>query len=125
MKWNMHEISIALQIVDIAAASIPPNMGKTRVEKVNLRIGKLAAVVPESLRFCFEMAAKDTPLQGAQLSIEELPGVAKCNDCGTKWTIRGLSFQCEKCQSGSIEIISGRELDIQSIEIAEGEDHVS
>jgi len=121
----MHEIGIALQIVDIAAASIPPNIGKARVEKVNLRIGKLAAVVPESLRFCFEMAAKDTPLQGALLNIEELPVVAKCNDCGIQWTIRGLLFRCEKCQSSSIEIISGRELDIQSIEIAEGEDHVS
>ena len=125
MKSNMHEIGIALQIVDIATASIPPNIGKTRVEKVNLRIGKLAAVVPESLRFCFEMAAKDTPLQGAQLSIEELPGVAKCNDCDTQWTIRGLSFRCGKCQSSSVEIISGRELDVQSIEIAEGEKYVS
>jgi hydrogenase nickel incorporation protein HypA/HybF len=121
----MHEIGIALQIVDIATASIPPNIGKTRVKKVNLRIGRLAAVVPESLRFCFKMAAKDTPLQGARLSIEELPVVAKCNDCETQWTISGLLFRCEKCQSSSIEILSGRELDIQSIEIEEGENHVS
>ena len=121
----MHEMGIALQIVEIATASLPPDLGEARVAAVNLKIGKLAAVVPESLRFCFEIAAKDTPLQGARLSIEELPGVAKCNGCGTQWTISGLSFRCKKCQSGSIEIISGRELDIQSIEIAEGENHVS
>ena len=121
----MHEMGIALQIIEIAEASIPTDMQGARIERVNLQIGKLAAVVPVSLLFCFEMAAKDTPLQGARLNIEELPGVAKCNDCGTQWIISGLSFRCEKCQSGSIEIISGRELDIQSIEIAEGENHVS
>ena len=90
-----------------------------RIEKVNLKIGKLAAVVPESLRFCFDVAVRDTALEGARLTIEELPVLAKCNDCNTQWTIDGPAFKCEKCDSGSLEIISGRELDIESIEIAE------
>jgi hydrogenase nickel incorporation protein HypA/HybF len=45
--------------------------------------------------------------------------VAKCKDCNTQWTISGPAFNCENCDSGSLEIISGRELDIESIEIAE------
>ena len=121
----MHEMGIALQIVEIATASIPSDCGNVRVAKVNLKIGKLAAVVPDSLRFCFDVAVKDTPLDGAKLAIEELPVVARCNECHTQWTIKGPAFKCENCDSGSLEIISGRELDIESIEIAEEDTHVS
>ena len=121
----MHEMGIALQIVEIATASIPPAAGPVKVEMINLKIGKLAAVVPESLRFCFEVAVKDTPLDGARLAIEELPVVARCNDCQTQWTINSPTFKCENCDSGSLEILSGRELDIESIEIAQEDEHVS
>ncbi|MFH2218576.1 MAG: hydrogenase maturation nickel metallochaperone HypA [Pseudomonadota bacterium] len=115
----MHEMGIAMQILEIATASIPEDMRNARVEKVNLRVGKLAAVVPESLRFCFEIAAKDTPLSGAVLDIEEVPVVAVCRECRTEWTITEPAFTCKKCKSGAIEIVSGRELDIESIEISD------
>ena len=121
----MHEMGIALQIAEIATASIPKDVGDVRVEKINLKIGKLAAVVPDSLRFCFDVAIKDTPLAGAELVIEELPVVARCKDCDTQWTISQPAFTCENCNSGSLEILSGRELDIESIEIAEEDRHVS
>ncbi|MBC8246485.1 MAG: hydrogenase maturation nickel metallochaperone HypA [Deltaproteobacteria bacterium] len=115
----MHEMGIAMQIVEIAASSIPAELNNTEVKKVNLNIGKLAAVVPDSLRFCFGIAAQDTALSGAELVINEVPVVARCNDCQNEWTITGPAFACEKCQSGSIEILSGRELNIESIEIAD------
>lgn len=121
----MHEMGIALQIIDIATASIPPDAGKVRIEKINLKIGKLAAVVPDSLRFCFEVAVKDTPLDGATLAITELPVVARCKDCGNQWTISNPAFSCENCHSGALEILSGRELDIESIEITPEDSHVS
>jgi len=121
----MHEMGIALQIIEIATASIPTNLAGARIEKVNLKIGKLAAVLPQSLRFCFDVAVKETPLEGAKLAIEELPVVARCKDCDMQWTISGPAFSCENCDGGSLEIISGRELDIESIEIAEENKHVS
>lgn len=116
----MHEMGIALQIIEIATASIPAELGSAKVEKVNLKIGKLAAVVADSLRFCFEIAARDTPLAGAELSIEETPVVARCKECRTQWTIDEPAFACRACGSGSLEILSGRELDIVSIEVAQG-----
>jgi len=115
----MHEMGIAMQIIEIATASIPDDMENVRVERVNLKVGKLAAVVPESLRFCFEIAAKDTPLSGAVLHIDEIPVVAVCRECRAEWTINEPAFRCKECESGSIDIISGRELDIESIEIAD------
>ena len=115
----MHEMGIALQIVEIATASLPLDLAAARVTKVNLRVGKLAAVVPESLRFCFSVAVKDSPLEDAILAIEEIPVVARCKDCDAQWTINEPVFVCKKCQSGSLEFLSGRELDIESIEVVE------
>lgn len=115
----MHEMGIAMQIVDIAVSSIPPEIKNPVVAKINLRIGKLTAVVPASLTFCFEIAAKDTPLDGARLVIEEAPIVARCKSCGHQWTITKPDFICESCQGGQVDILSGRELDIVSLELAE------
>jgi hydrogenase nickel incorporation protein HypA/HybF len=117
----MHEMGIAMQIIEIASASIPQDVPGVRVERVNLKIGKLAAVVPESLRFCFEIASRETPLAGSELHIDEIPVVARCKACQTEWVINGPVFTCAACNSGQIDILSGRELNIESIEIAEGE----
>jgi hydrogenase nickel incorporation protein HypA/HybF len=115
----MHEMGIAMQIIEIATASLPAGMENVKIEKVNLKIGKLAAVVPASLRFCFEIAARDTPLREADLHIEEVPVVVKCNNCHTQHVIDKAVFRCQKCNSGSVDIISGRELDVESIEVAQ------
>ncbi len=113
----MHEMGIALQILEIAQASIPGDLSRARVERVNLRIGRLTAVVPDSLRFCFEIAARETPLAGAELAIEEVPVTARCGGCGERWTIGEPVFLCRSCGGGDLEILSGRELDIVSIEV--------
>jgi hydrogenase nickel incorporation protein HypA/HybF len=115
----MHEMGVAMQIIQIATASIPADLKNVRVARVNLKVGKLAAIVPDSLRFCFEIAAQETPLAGADLFIEEVPVIARCNDCHTESTINGPDFVCQKCKSGSIQLVSGRELDIDSIEVAD------
>ena len=117
----MHEMGIAMQIVEIASASIPADIDDVRVERINLKVGKLTAVVPESLRFCFQIVAQETPCCDADLNIEEIPIIAKCNDCNIEWTISEPVFRCQECNSGSVEIISGRELDVNSIEIAHEE----
>ena len=117
----MHEMGIALQIIEIASASIPRSETPIQVEKVNLKVGKMAAIVSDSLRFCFDIAAKDSPLSGAVLHIEEVPVRARCKECNAEWTIDEPVFQCRQCSSGKLDIISGRELNIESIEIADEE----
>ena len=115
----MHEMGIAMQIVEIAIASIPDDLKNARIDRVNLKVGKLAAVVPESLHFCFQIATQDTPLYNSDLHIEEIPVVARCADCHVEWIVSEPVFRCQECSSGSVEIISGRELDIISIEVAD------
>jgi len=115
----MHEMGIALQIVEIAKSAIPKHMEDVAVESVNLRVGKLTAIVPESLRFCFNIVVKDTPLEGAVLKIEEIPITVKCRECGKTSTLKDANFSCRKCSSGQLEILSGRELVVSSIEMAQ------
>jgi hydrogenase nickel incorporation protein HypA/HybF len=114
----MHEMGIALEIIRIATESIPAELKGSRVERVHLQVGQLSAVVSESLRFCFDIVSKETALNGAALVIEEMPVVARCRDCEHTWTITGPVFICENCQGGRLDILSGRQLDIKSIEIA-------
>jgi hydrogenase nickel incorporation protein HypA/HybF len=116
----MHEMGIASEIVRIAVESIPREMSGSRVVRVHLKVGKLTAVVSESLRFCFEIVAKETPAEGAQLEIQEMAVVARCDGCDHQWEIENAAFSCPRCGSGAIEMLSGRELDIDSIELEEG-----
>ena len=112
-------MGLALEVIDIAEASIPKDLPDARVTKVFLTVGRLAAVVPESLRFCFQVASERTRLAGAELVIEQVAVNARCRQCDHAWSIDTPAFLCPACDSGDINIVSGRELDIRSIEIEE------
>ncbi len=117
----MHEMGIAMEIIKIAMASIPPDLKNGRVERVNLKVGKLTAIVPDSLRFCFDIVSKDTPLCDATIHIEEIPIVVRCSHCNDEYPIDEAIFTCRTCHSGAVSIVSGRELDIHSIEMVDAE----
>ncbi len=117
----MHEMGIALQIAEIAKSAIPETPEDIQIETVNLKVGKLTAIVPDSLRFCFEIVTKDTPLEGAKLNVEEVPIKAVCKECYAETTIEDADFSCGKCKSGKLDILSGRELTVSSIEVADPE----
>lgn len=112
-------MSIALQIIDIATTALPPERADLQVEAINLEIGKLTAVVPDSLRSCFAIASRDTPLAGAALHIDEIGVVVACRDCHAESEQQGFPFVCPECESVSVDLICGRELLVSSIEIAD------
>ncbi len=113
----MHEMGIAHQIIQIAVDAIPADMENCKINTVNVEIGTLSAIVPDSLSFCFELGAKDTPCDGAELSIEIIPAVMKCNDCNAKWAVDEIAFECQNCLSINIQIIKKCDIDIISIDI--------
>jgi len=90
-----------------------------RVERINLRVGKLNAVVPDALTFCFEVLTKGTQLEGTSLSISEVPIRGACSNCGAEFTIDEPWFFCPKCESRDVEMTSGQEITVESIEIAD------
>ena len=66
----MHELSITRNVVAIVSERAEGQ----RVTRVRLEIGRLTAVVPDSIRFCFDICAQGTPLAGAELEIVESAG---------------------------------------------------
>lgn len=121
----MHEMGIALQIVETARSAIPAEMKTARVEAIHLKIGRLAAVVPESLNLCMEVVTKGTPMEGCSIHIEEIPVAACCRDCAYQWEAEetGDAVEtlhcCPSCRSRNLEIISGRELNLVSLDLEE------
>ncbi len=115
----MHEMGIAQQLVTIALDAIPDDIENPRVEKLNLRIGKLAAVVEHSLSFCLEVITRDTPLEGAELVIEPVPVCLRCETCKHEWQTDTPSFGCPACKNGQVTMIAGREIEISSIELVD------
>lgn len=89
--------------------------GVGRVAAVNLKIGEVSGVVPESLRLCWQMLTEGGPAQGSVLNIETLPLMAVCNACGAEFRIEAPSFTCPECGGDEITVTQGREMTIQSI----------
>lgn len=111
----MHELSLIEGIIDIILAELPKH-SITKVENISLRIGEMRQVVPDALHFAFECLSKDTPLEGAELRIENVPIKSKCAQCGHEFVQKNWFGNCPKCQSTKIEIVSGKELEIAEFE---------
>lgn len=119
----MHELSICEGILEVADSALKSAaVRRPRVVRLNLRVGRLTAVVPDSLRFYFDLLTPGTSLEGASLEIEEVPILAHCSDCAASFEIDTPSFICPVCAGGLLEIVSGRELQLVSLETADEEE---
>jgi hydrogenase nickel incorporation protein HypA/HybF len=112
----MHEVSICESILDILREQAAEH-GKERITHVKLVIGEMAGVIEAAMSFSFEVVTKGTIADGAVLEMEFLPLTARCNDCGRDFRVEGYAFSCAHCDSPSIEIVSGRELMVEDIEL--------
>ncbi len=118
----MHELSIVSSIVDSVTESLGKYPG-ARVLEVRLRVGALAAVIEESLQFCFGIATERTALEGSRLVVNIVPVVVHCAACGVDGEIESLqSFHCPKCGAPAADLRQGRELEIEAIEIEDGQE---
>lgn len=115
----MHELSLAASIVESVTETAAAYPG-ARVREVRLRIGALAAVVEESLQFCWTLVTDDTPLAGSRLVVKTLPIVVHCAGCDADCELAGVqNFHCPRCGRIAADFRQGRELEIESIEIDE------
>jgi hydrogenase nickel incorporation protein HypA/HybF len=113
----MHELSIAMSIVDLAEEESQGH-GDRRVSAVHLRLGALAGVVKDALLSAYEIACQDTPLAGSQLVIEDVPGIVYCPACDAARPVRGAEwFCCSTCGVIASKIVQGKELELVSLEV--------
>ena|SRR5579863_126193 len=111
----MHELSLARAIVDTAVR----HAGGARVTAVRVRAGQLRQVVPESLTFYFTHVARETLCEGARLEVEAVPACLRCRDCEHEWQLEEAVFRCPCCAGTDVNVGSGEELEVDSIEIEE------
>ena len=109
----MHELAIAESVVDTVTQRLPG----AEVTCVRLEIGALSGVVPDSIRFCFDLATEGTPLAGAALEITEPPARCRCRACGAEFQPDTPIVLCP-CGSADVAVLAGEELKILSVQVA-------
>jgi hydrogenase nickel incorporation protein HypA/HybF len=114
----MHEIGIANSILEAVRQESDFRHG-ARVVKVGLRIGELAAVDPESLRFCFEALVSGTDLDPLALDLEFRPRCNRCQRCGKLFRVAEFPVTCPKCNCAETQFAGGDELEFAYMEIEE------
>jgi hydrogenase nickel incorporation protein HypA/HybF len=108
----MHELGITRNIVSIVAEH-----AKGRpVKRVVLEIGALAGVMTDAIEFCFDVVAKDTALEGANLEIRKIEARARCRSCQAEFAQETLFSPCG-CGSRNVERLTGEELNVKEYEL--------
>jgi hydrogenase nickel incorporation protein HypA/HybF len=110
----MHELSIAMSIVEIAEENAAM-AGVKSVSEIQIEVGNLSGVVDEALEFALEEAVKNTILKNAKRIVIKTPGKAKCLECNHEFDVDDVFTPCPKCSSFNNEIISGQELRVKSM----------
>ena len=117
-RASMHELALARSLTDMVHG-FAAEQGVDRVKKINVRLGALSAMT-RALHFCFGSASKGTACEGAVLNIEEIPLTVHCDTCNSIKTPSGrYNFRCPDCGMPTPKVVSGREMQLVSIELYE------
>lgn len=108
----MHELSITQSVVD----AVTERMCDARVRRIRLEVGRCSGLVPDAVRFCFELVAAGTTCEGATLEIDEPSGRATCRACGAGFDTADVLPLCP-CGSADVVVEGGQELRIREVEV--------
>lgn len=112
----MHELSIAMNIVEMAEEEAERR--NATIDAVHLELGPLSGVVADALLFSYELACSGTRLEGSRLVITEIPIEVFCPECKTQKILNSMQwFCCPECGTPTSEVIHGKELNITALEL--------
>jgi hydrogenase nickel incorporation protein HypA/HybF len=112
----MHELSIAMSIIEMALEEAQQR--EVVVEAVHLDLGPLSGVVADALLFSYEIACRDTPLEGSRLVIREVPVEVYCPACDAPKVLHSMQwFCCPTCGAPTSQVIQGKQLAITALEV--------
>jgi len=112
----MHELSIAMNIIDIATEQAETN-NLSVIDEIEIEIGTLSGVEIDALKFAMEIATKRTILENSKTIITEIPGQAHCLNCSTEFVTDSFFAQCPECKQFNFQIIHGQELRVKSLNV--------
>jgi hydrogenase nickel incorporation protein HypA/HybF len=115
----MHELGIASAVLEAVQAEMAKH-DDARPTRIGMRIGELAAVNAEALRFAFDVLTRDTPYGGMLLEIEMCPLRYRCGNCGNTFSSKDFSSACPECNSLDTTLAGGDELDLAFLEMENG-----
>lgn len=113
---NMHEVSIMTSAMKIITEKAYEN-NASKVKNITIKIGELSGAMPEALKFAFGVVSKGTIAEGAVFNIERVKATAECNDCKYIFEINHFNKLCPKCEKFSNNILTGYELNIDTMEV--------
>jgi len=114
----MHELGIAEEILNaIRRESALPDGAVVR--RAGLRVGELAGVDVEALRFSFEAIVRDTEFESIHLDIKVCPHCRRCSQCRREFAVKDYDLKCPECRSEQSDCIGGDELDLAYLEVEE------
>jgi hydrogenase nickel incorporation protein HypA/HybF len=108
----VHELALMEGVLD----AVRERLGERRVSRIRLRVGRLVAVDPRAMRFCFDVCAEGSAMAGAALEIEEIAAQVRCRSCGSVSELEDDVALCP-CGSSDLDVIRGRELAITEVEV--------
>jgi len=112
----MHELTITQSMFDLVLEQAK-KAGAKKVGKINLIIGEMTGVVGDCVQFYFDFISQGTLAEGAALSFVMVPPTARCRGCDRTFELREFDWVCPYCQGNNMEIIAGKELFVESIEV--------
>lgn len=110
----MHELSIAMNIVEIAKKEIEKS-NSTSVSEIKLEIGKMSGVVLDALEFAMDEAKKNSVLENAKIIMTEKVAKAKCANCNHIFEINEIYEPCPKCNTFYSDVIEGKDMIVKSL----------
>ena len=110
----MHEMSIVVNIVDIAENEARKAGAKT-ISELELDIGTVSGIELDALNFAFESIKPKTMLKNAEIKINTIPAKSKCEDCFSEFETDAVYALCPECNSYKTKIIQGKEMKVKSI----------
>jgi len=113
----MHELSIAMSIVDIAESETQ-KAGATKVDLIMLEIGDLAGIEMSAFNFVWPSAIEGSVLEHAKMTIKTIKGKATCDECNHTFGLQNLYDVCPECNSYFKEVIEGQELRVKALEVS-------
>jgi hydrogenase nickel incorporation protein HypA/HybF len=113
----VHELSIALGIIDVAAEELE-RQGGGAIVAVHIKVGALSGVVKQALQSAFELAREGSVLEQSSLLIEDVPLAILCPACGREREVESLAdLRCRWCGRQETTIVKGRELEVVAMEL--------
>jgi len=112
----MHELSVTQALLDLVVERAAKAQA-VRVTGIHIEIGELSSYVDESVQFYWDIISKETAAEGAKLNFKRIPFSMHCKTCETTFQPDGRTFNCVKCGSDRVQVVSGEEFRLVGLDV--------